>query len=304
MITVLGPTATGKTRLAALLADNTDGEIISADSRQVYRQMDIGTGKDMDDYMVNGKRIPSHLIDIADPGTEYNVFGFQRDFLLAYADIRKRGRMPVLCGGTGLYLEAVLNGYRLQQVPENHTLREKLKPLSDTRLAEILKRYGVLHNTSDTTNRERTLRAIEIREFEKLHPVREEFPKIDSVNIGINFPRDIVRQRITQRLKSRLENGMTEEVQRLLRGGLKPEQLIFYGLEYRYVTQCVTGKMSYDEMFSKLNTAIHQFSKRQMTWFRRMEKRGIVIHWLDGRLGEEEKLSACLEIIRGASSGE
>lgn len=303
MITVLGPTATGKTRLAALLADKTGGEIISADSRQVYRGMDIGTGKDLADYMVNGRDIPSHLVDIADPGTEYNVFGFQRDFLLAYADIRQRGHVPVLCGGSGLYLEAVLNGYRLQQVPENIALREKLKSLSDTKLVEVLKRYGILHNTTDIADRQRTLRAIEIKEFEKSHTIREEFPKINSVNLGINFPREMVRLRITQRLKSRLENGMIEEVQRLLHNGLKPKQLTFYGLEYRYVTQYVTCEMTYSEMFSKLNTAIHQFSKRQMTWFRRMEKRGIVIHWLDGRLREEEKLSACLEIIRSVSSG-
>ncbi len=303
MITVLGPTATGKTRLAALLAYRTVGEVISADSRQVYRGMDVGTGKDLDDYIVNGRNIPSHLVDIADPGTEYNVFGFQRDFLLAYADIRQRGHVPVLCGGTGLYLEAVLSGYHLQQVPENIALRKKLKPLSDAKLVEVLKRYGILHNTTDIANRERTLRAIEIKEFEKSHPAREKFPKIDSVNLGINFPREMVRQRITQRLKYRLENGMIEEVQRLLHSGLKPKQLTFYGLEYRYVTQYVTGEITYDEMFSKLNTAIHQFSKRQMTWFRRMEKRGTVIHWLDGRLHEEEKLSACFEIIRSVSSG-
>ncbi len=304
MITVLGSTATGKTRLAALLADKIGGEIISADSRQVYRGMDIGTGKDLEDYVVDGKKITSHLVDIADPGTEYNVFAFQHDFLHVYASIRKRGFLPVLCGGTGLYLDAALSRYRLQRVPENIALREKLHALSDARLVEILKSYGILHNTTDVTDRQRTLRAIEIKEFEKLHPIREKIPKINSMNFGITFPREMVRQRITQRLKNRLENGMIEEVMQLLHSGLKPEQLTFYGLEYRYVTQYVTSEISYDEMFSKLNTAIHQFSKRQMTWFRRMEKRGIVIHWLDGRLGEEEKVSACLEIIRSASSGE
>jgi len=304
MITVLGPTATGKTRLAALLADKIDGEVISADSRQVYRGMDIGTGKDLEDYVVNGRRITSHLVDIVNPGTEYNVFAFQHDFLSAYGSIRKLGHLPVLCGGTGLYLTAALSRYRLQRVPENIALRKKLHALSDARLVEILKGYGILHNTTDITDRERTLRAIEIKEFEKLHPMAEKFPKINSVNFGIAFPRELVRLRITQRLKSRLENGMIEEVKRLLHNGLKPEQLTFYGLEYRYVTQYVTGELSYDEMFSKLNTAIHQFSKRQMTWFRRMEKRGTVIHWLDGRLHEEEKLSACLEIIRSVSSGE
>ena len=297
MITVLGPTATGKTRLAALLADKTDGEVISADSRQVYRGMDIGTGKDLEDYVVNGKKVASHLLDIADPGTEYNVFAFQHDFFHAYANIRKRGHLPVLCGGTGLYLEAALTGYRLQQVPEDLALRKKLDALSDARLIERLENYGTLHNTTDITNRGRTLRAIEIKEFEKLHPVRENLPKINSLNFGILFPRELVRRRITQRLKSRLENGLVEEVMQLLHSGLKPEQLTFYGLEYRYVTQFVTGDISYDKMFSKLNTAIHQFSKRQMTWFRRMEKRGVVIRWVDGQLPEEEKVAACLKII-------
>ncbi len=297
MITILGPTATGKTRLAALLADKTGGEVVSADSRQVYRGMDIGTGKDLEDYVVDRKKITSHLINIADPGTEYNVFTFQRDFLHAYTSIRRRGHLPVLCGGTGLYLDAVLNSYRLQEVPENPALREKLKTLSDGRLMEVLKSYGALHNTTDTSDRRRTIRAIEIKESEKLHLTGEKFPKINSVNFGIAFPREEVRLRITRRLKSRLENGMTEEVQHLLRHGLKPEQLSFYGLEYRFVTQYVTGEISYDEMFSKLNTAIHQFSKRQMTWFRRMEKRGVAIRWVDGLLPEDEKVAACLKII-------
>lgn len=304
MITVLGPTATGKTRLAALLANKTEGEIISADSRQVFRDMDIGTGKDLEDYVVNGKQIPFHLVDIAEPGTEYNVYAFQRDFLNAYTDIRQRGHLPVLCGGTGLYLEAVLNGYHLQQVPENPALRERLHVFSDDKLIELLKSYGPLHNTTDITDRQRTIRAIEIREHEKAHPVKEAFPKINAINFGIIFPREEVRQRITQRLKNRLENGMIEEVQRLLHRGLKPEQLTFYGLEYRYVTQYVTGEITYNEMFTKLNTAIHQFSKRQMTWFRRMEKRGIIIYWIDGHMPDEEKVAACLKIIDDAGFGE
>ncbi len=298
MVTVLGPTATGKTRMAALLAARLNGEIISADSRQVYRGMDIGTGKDLGDYVVDGQNVPYHLVDIVSPGTEYNVFSFQNDFLKAYSDIRHRGHLPVMCGGTGMYLEAVLGGYRLQQVPENSVLRAKLEHLSQEQLIERLKSYGPLHNTTDLTQRSRTLRAIEIREYEKLHPAKEKLPPIRSVNFGISFPRDEVRRRITLRLKQRLENGMTEEVQHLLKQGLKPEQLMFYGLEYRFVTQYVTGELSYDEMFSKLNTAIHQFSKRQMTWFRRMEKRGIVIHWVDGYLPEEEKMAVCLRILR------
>ena len=304
MVTILGPTATGKTRLAALLAARIDGEVISADSRQVYRGMDIGTGKDLDDYAVAGKTIPHHLVDIADPGTEYNVFLFQKDFLAAYSAVKNRHHLPVLCGGTGLYLEAVLNGYLLRQVPQNAMLREKLRHLSDDGLIDLLKSYGPLHNTTDLTDRQRTLRAIEIREYEKNHPVKEPFPHIASLNFGVAFPREEVRRRITMRLKTRLENGMIEEVRRLLNSGLKPDRLTFYGLEYRYVTQYVTGELSYDEMFARLNTAIHQFSKRQMTWFRRMEKKGIVIHWLDGHLSETEKVAFCLEKMDEAASRE
>ncbi len=298
MVTILGPTATGKTRLAALLADKAGGEVISADSRQVYRGMDIGTGKDRDDYVVEGKTVPYHLVDIADPGTGYNVFLFQKDFISVYGEIKNRGRLPVLCGGTGLYLESVLKGYLLRQVPENPQLREKLNPLSDEELVSILKSYGPLHNTTDITDRQRTLRAIEIKEFEKSHPVKEKFSPINSLNFGVFYPREEVRRRITQRLKTRLENGMVEEVQCLLDTGLQPEQLTFYGLEYRYVTQYVTGEISYDEMFARLNTAIHQFSKRQMTWFRRMEKRGVVINWIDGCLSMEEKVRFCLEKLQ------
>ncbi len=298
MVTILGPTATGKTRLAALLAYEMDGEIISADSRQVYRGMDIGTGKDLADYVVEGKNIPYHLVDIADPGTEYNVYLFQRDFLAAYSDIKKRNRFPVLCGGTGLYLEAVLNGYFLRRVPENPVLRERFGRFSEEELIALLKSYGPLHNTTDITERRRTIRAIEIREYEKQHPAREPFPPIRSLNFGLSFPREEVRRRITQRLKYRLENGMIEEVKRLLQSGLQPAQLTFYGLEYRYVTRYVTGVLSYDEMFARLNTAIHQFSKRQMTWFRRMEKKGVKIHWLDGFLPEKEKVAFCLEKMK------
>jgi len=298
MVTILGSTATGKTRLAVLLADKTGGEVLSADSRQVYRGMDIGTGKDLKDFIVNGRQIPLHLTDIAEPGTEYNVFAFQRDFLRVYNDIKRRGHLPVLCGGTGLYIEAVLNGYKLQQVPEDTDLRRKLGQLSENKLIDILKSYGPLHNTTDITDRQRTIRAIEIKAFQRKHPAKEKLPEIRSVNFGISFPREQVRQRITQRLKTRLENGMVEEVRQLLNSGLKPEQLIFYGLEYRYITLYLTGEIGYDKMFSLLNTAIHQFSKRQMTWFRRMEKRGIVIHWIDGNLPDTEKVNTCLEILK------
>ena len=294
LITILGPTTTGKTKLAALLAYKTEGEVISADSRQVYKGMDIGTGKDLEDYMINGTAVPCHLVDIKGPGYEYNVFEFQRDFLAAYNDILSRNKQPVLCGGTGLYLEAVLRGYTLKKVPENRVLREKLKNKSHGELIEILKRYGPLHNTTDITDRERTLRAIEIKEHEQTDPEQKVFPAIPSEVFGIRFERSIIRQRITRRLEKRLRNGMIEEVETLLNSGLKPEQLTFYGLEYRYVTQYVTGEIDFQTMFNRLNTAIHQFAKRQMTWFRRMEKRGIVIHWIDGTLQEEEKAKQIL----------
>jgi len=297
LITILGPTATGKTQLAALLAYELAGEIISADSRQVYRGMDIGSGKDLDDYKVKGRTIPYHLIDIASPGEEYNVFSFQQDFLQVYPQILKRKHQPILCGGTGMYLEAVLNGYLLRKVPENTALRKRLFPLSLDNLVEKLSDYGTLHNTTDTKDKTRTIRAIEIREFDKPHPVKESFPKINFLNIGISLTRELVRQRITARLRQRLENGMIKEVEGLLNRGLKPNQLSFYGLEYRFVTQYVMDEISYDEMFSQLNVAIHQFSKRQMTWYRRMEKRRIRIHWIDGELSDNEKVTACLELI-------
>ena len=297
LITVLGPTATGKTKLAVQLAAKLDGEIISADSRQVYRGMDIGTGKDLEEYDLNGKQIPYHLVDIADPGTEYNVYAFQEDFLNAYNAIRKRKKQPVLCGGTGLYLDSVLKGYRMVHVPENSVLRESLsgKPLDE--LVQLLQSFGPLHNTTDTTDRDRCIRAIEIREYEKEHPEKEPFPEIYSLNIGIKLERQEVRDRVTRRLKVRLENGMIEEIQGLLNAGLKPDQLRFYGLEYRFVTDYITGHISYDELFRQLNIAIHQFSKRQMTWFRRMEKQGIQIHWLDGLLSDEEKVRQCMQWI-------
>ncbi|MBE0652041.1 MAG: tRNA (adenosine(37)-N6)-dimethylallyltransferase MiaA [Bacteroidales bacterium] len=295
IITVLGPTATGKTHLAVQLAHHLDSEIISADSRQVYRGMDIGTGKDLSEYFVDEYEIKHHLVDIAEPGTEYNVYSFQEDFLKAYRDIKTRGKVPVLCGGTGLYLDSVLMGYQMKQVPANEDLRASLAAKSLDALIQILQSYGPLHNTTDITDRERCIRAIEIWQFEKDNPVEPEFPKLNSLNIGIRLERQEVRDRITRRLKERLENGMIEEIQGLLDSGLKPEQLQFYGLEYRYVTDYVTGRISYQELFEQLNTAIHQFSKRQMTWFRRMEKRGVEIHWIDGLLPDEDKVKQCLK---------
>ncbi|MBP5455007.1 MAG: tRNA (adenosine(37)-N6)-dimethylallyltransferase MiaA [Paludibacteraceae bacterium] len=293
LITIIGPTASGKTALAAHLAYRLDGEIISGDSRQIYRHMDLGTGKDLDDYTVNGKNIPYHLIDIADPGYKYNVFEFQRDFLKAYDSILERGRQPILCGGTGLYIEAILKGYRLQPVSENKELREALADKSLAELTEILKGYKQLHNTTDVDTAKRAIRAIEIEEYYKTHEYDEllAFPKMESVIIGVNIDRESRRKRISERLKSRLENGMLDEIKHLLDMGVAPEDLIYYGLEYKYLTNYVIGKISYEEMYSGLEIAIHQFAKRQMTWFRGMERRGFPIHWIDFHQPMEDKVN-------------
>lgn len=292
MATILGPTATGKTRVAALLSARLNGEVISADSRQVYRGMNLGTGKDYDDYKVDGSMIPVHLIDIADPGYEYSVFEFQRDFLEAYADIVSRDKTPVLCGGTGLYLEAVLSGYKLVKAPENAELRKSLENKSLEELQKILIALRPAHNTTDLLDRQRTIRAIEIAKFEQSTDTpHDDFPKIKHLIFGINLPREQIRKRITKRLQKRLDEGMIDEVKNLLKSGLQPGQLSFYGLEYRFITDHVTGKITREELFRLLNTAIHQFAKRQMTWFRRMEKRGFNIHWIDGNLSDEEKVA-------------
>jgi len=296
MITILGPTATGKTQLAAELAANIDAEIISADSRQVYRRMDIGTGKDLGDYVVQGKCVPYHLIDICEPGTRYNVYEYQKDFIDAYNDITTRGKKVVLCGGTGLYLEAVLRGYRLSPVPQNDNLRQRLegKALEElTIILEELKRKNgaIMHNRTDVDTAQRAIRAIEIEEYYLEHPVPDRaFPKINAVVIGVDIDREERRKRITRRLKQRLEEGMIEEVKGLMDSGIPPENLIYYGLEYKYVTEHLMGKTTYQEMFKLLEIAIHQFAKRQMTWFRGMEKRGVNIHWLQTSLPMQEKV--------------
>ena len=296
MITILGPTATGKTQLAAELAANIDAEIISADSRQVYRRMDIGTGKDLGDYVVRGKCEPYHLIDICEPGTRYNVYEYQKDFIDAYNDITTRGKKVVLCGGTGLYLEAVLRGYRLSPVPQNDNLRQRLegKALEElTTILEELKRKNgtIMHNRTDVDTAQRAIRAIEIEEYYLEHPVPDRaFPKINAVVIGVDIDREERRKRITRRLKQRLEEGMIEEVKGLIDSGIPPENLIYYGLEYKYVTEHLMGKTTYQEMFKLLEIAIHQFAKRQMTWFRGMEKRGVNIHWLQASLPMQEKV--------------
>ena len=296
MITILGPTASGKTELAAHLASELDAEIISADSRQVYRRMDIGTGKDLDDYVVNGKCIPYHLVDICEPGTKYNLFRYQQDFHKAYEDIRNRNKVPILCGGTGLYIESVIRGYSLSPVPQNQKLRESLSGKSLNELTDILKDLknktgSTMHNTTDVDSCQRAIRAIEIETFNLHEPVEKRaMPPIDSLVIGVSIDRELRRQKITARLKSRLENGMVEEIQGLLNSGVREEDLMYYGLEYKYVTLYVIGKMSYDEMFRQLEIAIHQFAKRQMTWFRGMERRGTKIFWIDATLPTEEKI--------------
>ena len=292
LITVLGPTASGKTTFAAALAARLNTEIISADSRQIYRNMDLGTGKDLADYIVNGKQIPYHLIDIANPGYKYNVFEYQRDFLTAYESIKQKECLPIVCGGTGMYLESVLKGYKLLPVPENPKLRADLADKSLEELTEILKGYKNLHNTTDVDTVKRAIRAIEIEEYYIHTPVDERsFPHLNSLIIGIDIDRELRREKITRRLHQRLEEGMIDEVRRLIAQGIKPDDLIYYGLEYKYLTLHITGQLTYDEMFSQLEIAIHQFAKRQMTWFRGMERRGFTIHWMDARWPMEEKIA-------------
>lgn len=298
LITILGPTASGKTPLAAALAARLRTEIISGDSRQVYRCMDLGTGKDLADYVVDGYRVPYHLIDIAEPGYKYNVFEFQRDFLKAYEDMRSRGLLPVLCGGTGMYLESVLKGYRLLPVPENPELREKLAGKSLEELTAILASYKKLHNTTDVDTAKRAIRAIEIEEYYLHQPVEaREFPDIRSLIIGVDIDRDLRREKISRRLKQRLNEGMVDEVRALIDGGIHPDDLIYYGLEYKYLTLYVTGQMTYDEMYHQLEIAIHQFAKRQMTWFRGMERRGFTIHWIDATRPMEEKVNEIIGLL-------
>lgn len=292
MITILGPTASGKTPFAAALAYELNSEIISADSRQIYRQMDLGTGKDLADYTVNGRAIPYHLIDIAEPGYKYNVFEYQRDFLAAYEDIRQRGLFPILCGGTGMYLESVLKGYKLMPVPENPELRARLANCSLEELTRQLSQYKTLHNSTDVDTVKRAIRAIEIEEYYAAHPVPErEFPSLKSLIIGVDIDRELRREKITRRLKQRLDEGMVDEVRKLIEQGIHPDDLIYYGLEYKYLTLYVTGQFTFDEMFRGLEIAIHQFAKRQMTWFRGMERRGFTIHWVQAELPMEEKIA-------------
>ncbi len=300
LVTILGPTASGKTPLAAALAYRLNAEIISGDSRQVYRRMDLGTGKDLADYVVDGKRIPYHLIDIVEPGYKYNVFEFQREFLQAYDEIRQRGVLPIMCGGTGMYIESVLKGYKLLPVPENQELRASLADKSLDELTTILAGYKKLHNSTDVDTVKRAIRAIEIEEYYRQQPVSaREFPAINSLVIGVDIDRDLRRTKITRRLKQRLDEGMVDEVRALLDAGIPAEDLIYYGLEYKYLTLYAVGQLTYDEMFHQLEIAIHQFAKRQMTWFRGMERRGFNIHWIDASLPMEQKVEEIVGLIKG-----
>lgn len=303
MITILGPTASGKTTVAAALALRINGEIISADSRQVYRRMDIGTGKDLADYQQQGHNIPYHLIDIAEPGTKYNLFQYQQDFHDAYSAIRQRGNMPILCGGTGLYIEAVLGGYQLSPVPQNPQLRQQLATCNlhelTQKLVALKKATGsAMHNHTDVDTAQRAIRAIEIETYNLEHPTpHRQMSPINSLIVGIDIDRELRRSKITQRLKARLEQGMVEEVSSIIASGVSPDDLIYYGLEYKYVTQYVIGQISYDEMFRQLEIAIHQFAKRQMTWFRGMQRRGYTIHWIDAAISTQNKVEQILKLL-------
>ncbi|CDE62595.1 tRNA dimethylallyltransferase 2 [Parabacteroides sp. CAG:409] len=299
LITIIGPTASGKTAFAAALAARLDTEIISGDSRQVYRSMDIGTGKDLADYVVDGKQIPYHLIDICNPGDKYNVFEYQHDFHKAFEEIQKKGKLPILCGGTGMYIESVLRGFKLLDVPQNPALRESLKGKSLAELEQILASYKVLHNKTDVDSAQRAIRAIEIEEFYKTEaPDKREYAPINSLIIGVDIDRDLRREKISKRLRARLDEGMVDEVRAILATGVKPEDLIYYGLEYKFLTLYIIGQLTYDEMVSQLEIAIHQFAKRQMTWFRGMERRGLHIHWLDATLPTDEKINNVLALIQ------
>lgn len=298
LLIVTGPTASGKTSLAVALADTLKGEIISADSRQVYKQMDLGTGKDYNDYVINGRQVKSHLINIAEPGYKYNVFEYQRDFLRTYNDLKSRNVFPVVCGGSGMYLDSIVSGYNMYEVPPDPLLRKALEKKSLSELTDILSTFKELHNSTDIDSKKRAIRAIEIEHFNISGKNKQVlFPEIKSLIVGLTFDRMKRREMISLRLKKRLKEGMVNEVKELLEGGMAPDDLIYYGLEYKYITLYVTGKLNYVEMFRQLETAIHQFAKRQMTWFRGMERKGIVINWIDGELPLEQKVRNVLDLL-------
>ncbi|MCG8580042.1 MAG: tRNA (adenosine(37)-N6)-dimethylallyltransferase MiaA [Bacteroidales bacterium] len=299
LIVILGPTASGKTTFAAHLAKKIDGEIISADSRQIYRGMDLGTGKDIEDYTIDGYTIPHHLLDIVDAGYKYNVFEYQADFFKAFEKVQANNRWPVMCGGTGMYIESVLKKYKLINVPVNQELRDSLQGKSREELSAILSSYKTLHNNTDTDTVKRAIRAIEIEEYYKLNPeIEVELPDVNPLIIGVNIDREARRKKITSRLKKRIDEGMIDEVKQLLEGGVSPEDLIYYGLEYKYLTMHVTGELTYKQMFDKLNVSIHQFAKRQMTWFRGMERKGAKIHWVDAFEPIENRVEKVISLLK------
>ncbi len=301
LITIIGPTASGKTPFAVEIANKIDGEIISGDSRQVYRQMDIGTGKDLKEYIVGNKKINYHLIDIREPGDRYTLFNFQEDFQVAYHDIIRRNKLPILCGGTGLYVESVLRGYQLSKVPKNEALRESLASKSLSELSSILSNFKKQHNTTDIETKQRAIRAIEIALFhqnqKEIGSKYKNFSPINSTIIGLSIDREYRRNKISNRLKTRMKEGMVDEVKGLLSRGIAAEDLIYYGLEYKFVTLHAIGKLTYEEMCSQLEIAIHQFAKRQMTWFRGMERRGLKINWIDAMLPMKEKVEMAMNLL-------
>ncbi|WP_016775978.1 tRNA (adenosine(37)-N6)-dimethylallyltransferase MiaA [Anaerophaga thermohalophila] len=298
LIVITGPTASGKTRLAAHLAHRINGEIISADSRQIYKKMDLGTGKDYDDYIINGEKIPYHLIDIREPGYKYNVYEYQTDFFKVFEEIKKRKKFPVMCGGTGLYIQAVLDQYKMVHVPPNPQLRQRLQDKSLEELTRILRGFKKLHNTTDTDTKKRAIRSIEIETYYQNHPeIEVKLPRVSPLIVGVEIDRDMRRHKITKRLKERLNEGMIDEVKQLIDEGISPEDLLYYGLEYKYVTLYVIGKTTYEDMFERLNIAIHQFAKRQMTWFRGMERKGHKIHWIDATNNIDENVSLIYNMI-------
>jgi tRNA dimethylallyltransferase len=298
LLVITGPTASGKTSLAVGLAKMIGGEVISADSRQVYKGMNLGTGKDYDDYLINGTQVPFHLIDIADPGYKYNVFEYQRDFNKVYKELKKRKVFPVVCGGSGMYADSIITGYKMFEVPPDSGLRVELEKKSIEELKAILSSYKNQHNTSDIDNKKRAIRAIEIAHFNnnKGAPQSDNL-KIKSLVVGVMLDRDSRRKRISERLIQRIDSGMVDEVKQLIAQGISTETLIYYGLEYKYITLFLMGKLGYDQMLKDLEIAIHQFAKRQMTWFRGMEKRGIKIHWIDGESPMDEKIENVMELL-------
>ncbi len=301
LLVITGPTASGKTTLAVSVANELDGEIISADSRQVYRGMDIGTGKDFDEYVIEGKKVPCHLIDIVDPGYKYNVFEYQRDFFRVFADFQKRGVFPVVCGGSGMYADSIISGYKMYEVPPDSGLRAELEKKSMAELKGILITYKNIHNITDFDTKKRLVRAIEIEHFSKNRKKTGSiFPRLNILVVGVKTDRETRRRKISERLKARLDAGMIDEVKGLIENGVRSETLIYYGLEYKFITMYLLGKMTYDEMFKGLEIAIHQFAKRQMTWFRGMERKGTVINWIDGSLPLNEKLDLVLDMLSGS----